>query len=385
MKKRIWMALAAAGCVMMAPMTVMGGEEAGISGDIYSFQMDYDGEIFQLPMAFSELTERGWQLSKYDDPKMKVGTNSYAMVGFVKGDLELRADVINFGINEAPLEECLIGGLTVDASYSEMDFGETPVQLPGGILMGSSNLDDIKAAYGEPSDIYEGDNYVKVTYERDSYQDVELYVYKEKNALLQASMRNFAEPEDFDKGSVSTEAPDIVAAYKAPTEPGKDFMDPVVEYFGDLYRLPAPVSAFTANGWELKDVEEGAFAEGGGLEFIEMMKENQTVRFGVYNLTENAVTIENCFVTELKHAEYDPEVLAMKLAGDVSLGAERENLIALAKEKGFVCELDEEGSYLTIYKDKETKLETRLEVWFNKDKSKSQAASLTYRNEILPE
>ena len=119
--------------------------------------------------------------------------------------------------------------------------------------------------------------------------------------------------------------------------------------------------------------------------FIEMMKENQTVRFGVYNLTENAVTIENCFVTELKHAEYDPEVLAMKLAGDVSLGAERENLIALAKEKGFVCELDEEGSYLTIYKDKETKLETRLEVWFNKDKSKSQAASLTYRNEILPE
>lgn len=49
MKKRIWMALAAAGCVMMAPMTVMGGEEAGISGDIYSFQMDYDGEIFSAP------------------------------------------------------------------------------------------------------------------------------------------------------------------------------------------------------------------------------------------------------------------------------------------------------------------------------------------------
>lgn len=293
--------------------------------------------------------------------------------------------MINFGINEAALEECLIGGLTVDASYSEMDFNENPVKLPGGILMGSSTLDDIKAAYGEPSDTYEGDNYVKVTYERDMYQDVELYVYKEQNALLQASLRNFTEPEDFDKGSVSTEAPDIVTAYQAPTEPGKDFMDPVVEYFGDLYTLPAPVSAFTANGWELKDVEEGAFAEGGGLEFIEMMKENQTVRFSVYNLTENAVTIENCFVTELKHAEYDPEVIAMKLSGDISLGAERDDLVALAKEKGFVCELDDEGSYLTIYKDKETKLETRLEIWFNQEKSKSKAAALTYRNEILPQ
>ena len=337
MKKRTWMALAAAGCMTMAPMTVLGGEEAGMSEDIYSCQIEYDGELFELPMAFSELTDRGWKLSKYDDPNTKVGTNSYAMVGFVKGDLELRADVINFGINEAALEECLIGGLTVDASYSEMDFNENPVKLPGGILMGSSTLDDIKAAYGEPSDTYEGDNYVKVTYERDMYQDVELYVYKEQNALLQASLRNFTEPEDFDKGSVSTEAPDIVTAYQAPTEPGKDFMDPVVEYFGDLYTLPAPVSAFTANGWELKDVEEGAFAEGGGLEFIEMMKENQTVRFSVYNLTENAVTIENCFVTELKHAEYDPEVIAMKLSGDISLGAERDDLVALAKEKGFVC------------------------------------------------
>lgn len=385
MKKRTWMALAAAGCMTMAPMTVLGGEEAGMSEDIYSFQIEYDGELFELPMAFSELTDRGWKLSKYDDPNTKVGTNSYAMVGFVKGDLELRADVINFGINEAALEECLIGGLTVDASYSEMDFNENPVELPGGILMGSSTLDDIKAAYGEPSDTYEGDNYVKVTYERDMYQDVELYVYKEQNALLQASLRNFTEPEDFDKGSVSTEAPDIVTAYQAPTEPGKDFMDPVVEYFGDLYTLPAPVSAFTANGWELKDVEEGAFAEGGGLEFIEMMKENQTVRFSVYNLTENAVTIENCFVTELKHAEYDPEVIAMKLSGDISLGAERDDLVALAKEKGFVCELDDEGSYLTIYKDKETKLETRLEIWFNQEKSKSKAAALTYRNEILPQ
>ena len=36
----------------------------------------------------------------------------------------------------------------------------------------------------------------------------------------------------------------------------------------------------------MKDVAEDAFVEGGGLEFIDMMKDNQTVSFSVYNLTE---------------------------------------------------------------------------------------------------
>lgn len=91
--------------------------------------------------------------------------------------------------------------------------------------MGTSNIEDIKAAYGEPSDTYEGDFYTKMTYQQDSYQRAELYVYKEENTLLQVDLRNFKEPEDFDKGSVSTEIPDIVSNYKAPTALGSDFMD----------------------------------------------------------------------------------------------------------------------------------------------------------------
>ena len=75
---------------------------------------------------------------------------------------------------------------------------------------------------------------------------MELYVYKEENTLLQVDIRNFQEPEDFDKGSVSAEVPDIVANYKAPTALGGDYMEPAVEFMGDLYSLPAPVSAFTA-------------------------------------------------------------------------------------------------------------------------------------------
>ena len=51
----------------------------------------------------------------------------------------------------------------------------------------------------------------------------------------------------------------------------------------DLYSLPAPVSAFLENGWELQNVEDGAYVAGRDLEFVDMMKNNQSVHFSVYN------------------------------------------------------------------------------------------------------
>lgn len=409
MKRRIWMAMVMAGCMAaMSPMAVYGAEtteeapaaepseatqaegtsgagEEALSDDIYSFQLDIDGTKYQFPMSYSDFTAQGWELSKYDDPEMKVGTNSYGMVGFLKGDTSIRADVINFGINEVPLSECLVGGITIDGSFSDVDLSKTIVTLPKGIVMGKATLDEVKAAYGEPSDTYEGDNYTKLTYEKEIYQDVELYIYKEGGTLKQVSFRNFSVPEDFDKGSVSTEVPEIVTAYQAPEAPSETFMEPVVEYFGDLYQLPAPVSAFEENGWVLLDVSEDAYVEGRGIEFIEMMKENQTVRFSIYNLTENAVAVRNCFVEDLEHATYDPEIISMKLSGGIALGAEKSDLIALAEQNGYTYEDDTEDGYLTIYKNKETKLEHNLTVWFDKEKSETAAAHLTMHNEVLPE
>lgn len=303
------------------------------------------------------------------------------MATFNNGEVSAYVDMINFGINEAPLSDCLVGGIKLDLAWGDIDLSSLTVKLPGGIVMGTSNIEDIKAAYGEPSDTYEGDLYTKMTYQQDSYQRAELYVYKEENTLLQVDLRNFKEPEDFDKGSVSTEIPDIVSNYKAPTALGSDFMDPDVEFMGSLYRLPAPVSAFLDNGWVMKDVAEDAFLEGGGLEFIEMMKENQTARFSVYNLTENATSIENCFVTELSFGSYDPEILALKLSEDITLGADKNELLTKASERGYLY--DDKDNYLTIYPDKDSKLDHYVEFWFNEDESTTQAASITVHHELI--
>lgn len=357
-----------------------GNPHAELGTDIYGYQVEYAGNLIQLPMTYDDFTAMGWTLSKNDSPDTMISTGSYGMATFNNGEVSAYVDMINFGINEAPLSDCLVGGIKLDLAWGDIDLSSLTVKLPGGIVMGTSNIEDIKAAYGEPSDTYDSDLYTKMTYQKDTYERVELYVYKETNTLLQADIRNFKEPEGFDKGSVSTEVPEIVTNYQTPAALGSDFMDPEVEFMGNLYRLPAPVSAFLDNGWEMKDVAEDAFVEGGGLEFIDMMKDNQTVSFSVYNLTENATSVENCFVTELDFGSYDPDVLALKLSENITLGADKSELIAKAGERGYLYE--DEDNYLTIYPDKDSKLEHSVQFWFNEEESTTKVASITVHHEM---
>ena len=347
-----------------------------LGDDIYSFSMEFDGQIMKFPMTYQDFVGMGWELSSREDPDMKISTNSYGFVSFNKGKNSVSAEVMNLGINEVGLEDSLIGGITVDGSY-DIDLTSVSVKLPGGIELGKSTLDDIKAAYGEPSDTYEGDLYTKVTYEKDTYQEVELSVFKDDNTLKKVDMENLEEPEGYDKGAVSDEVPDIVTAYKAPDALGSDMLDTAVEYMGDLYSLPAPVSAFTANGWEIQNAEDTPYVEGNGLAFIDMMKNNQSIHFSVYNETENATALENCFVRELSFATYDPESIEMKLSGDI--GADKAELIKMADEKGYISE--ENDDYLRIYPNKDSKIRNYVEFWFNKDEDSNKAASITAHHE----
>ena len=339
-----------------------------LGDDIYSFSMEFDGQIMKFPMTYQDFVGMGWELSSREDPDMKISTNSYGFVSFNKGKNSVSAEVMNLGINEVGLEDSLIGGITVDGSY-DIDLTSVSVKLPGGIELGKSTLDDIKAAYGEPSDTYEGDLYTKVTYEKDTYQEVELSVFKDDNTLKKVDMENLEEPEGYDKGAVSDEVPDIVTAYKAPDALGSDMLDTAVEYMGDFYSLPAPVSAFTANGWEIQNAEDTPYVEGNGLAFIDMMKNNQSIHFSVYNETENATALENCFVRELSFATYDPESIEMKLSGDITLGADKAELIKMADD------------YLRIYPNKDSKIRNYVEFWFNKDEDSNKAASITAHHE----
>ncbi len=64
------------------------------------------------------------------------------------------------------------------------------VKFPGGIEFGVSTLEDVKAAYGEPSRVYDGEMYTSLSYEYDIYQNVEIQVDKETNTVSKVDIRN---------------------------------------------------------------------------------------------------------------------------------------------------------------------------------------------------
>jgi hypothetical protein len=341
-------------------------EASALSDDIYSFSLQIGDALYQLPMSYEELLAQGWEVDDYSDDSESLSPDTYAIIYMNRGEDSIAVDLVNFDINAHPVSECTVGGIKVDGSY-DFDYEATAVILPAGITMGKSTEDEIRAAYGEPSSVYEGDLYTELTYRQGSYEEVELYVYKDDNVLKKLDMQYLHEPEDFTVGEVSTEVPELIETYTAPEALGSTCLDPVVEYFGDLYQLPVPVSELVENGWKILDSSEGDYVSGGGVAFVDMMKDNQSVHVTIYNDTENAVTYENCRIHELSFHTYDSENIAMKLSGEITLGADIDEICKAAEAEGYLCQDDREDGYVTIYKDEDHKNEEYVEFWLSSD------------------
>lgn len=86
-------------------------------------------------------------------------------------------------------------------------------------------------------------------------------------------------------------------------------------------------------------------------------------------------------MTELSFGSYDPEILALKLSENITLGADKNELITKASERGYLHE--DKDNYLTIYPDKDSKLDHYVEFWFNEEESTTQVASITVRHEEI--
>lgn len=84
-------------------------------------------------------------------------------------------------------------------------------------------------------------------------------------------------------------------------------------------------------------------------------------------------------MTELDFGSYDPEVLALKLSENITLGADKSGWIAKAGERGYSYE--DEDNYLTI-PGYDSKLEHSVQFWFNEEESTTKVASITVHHEM---
>ena len=353
-----------------------------LSDDIYSFQLSINGELYTFPMSYADFTAMGWE---YDgDPGQTLEPNQYTISEtFTKDGAEIYGTVINLGINSASFDQCNIGGVSMDP-YQFEDAPDTEIVLPGGIRFGEATTEDIQAAYGKPSDMYEGDMYTSMTYEYDSYREWELYVYKESGVLEEFEVRNFVVDEQANAeaaAEVSEEPTEEVLAYVPPEELGEDPMSFTVEYAGDLYQLPAPVSVFLENGWTVKQELSATIISGYDYGWVTLMKDNQEHRCMVRNYGPNAAVVANCFITTVKGDVLGPD-LSLTLPGGATVGMTEKELTAWLDglDGEYVVE---ESSSFTYYTLEGPNILDEIQFIVNKEEGAVTGIEVTYEPDQL--
>lgn len=130
--------------------------ELGKSWDSYTVQIN--DKVLTLPCTLEELESTGVILDReYTPEDYIVNVEEYELAWFEDGNgNEITVDMVNMTDKPIALKDCVVGGISVDA-YS-VEAGGLTVIFPGGIQIGSAEA-DVLAAYGEPSDTYESEEY----------------------------------------------------------------------------------------------------------------------------------------------------------------------------------------------------------------------------------
>jgi hypothetical protein len=225
------------------------------------------------------------------------------------------------------------------------------LELPKGITTGATK-EDIIAAFGEPTnyservwdsgdsstrkdgDVIESIDYYNEATDYSAYRrGVEIRLLN--NALITISVNNMSQlPSDFisEAVEVTAEITEMERNYRAPAELGDDFASFNVEIDGDLYTLPAPVSAFVANGWEIADNSRDMLPERTSTS-ISLVKDNKRLSsVTAANYSENLMYIENCFVTNVTSRQYSSsyDKVVFTIPGGITGGMSEEDFLAIA-------------------------------------------------------
>lgn len=322
-----------------------GSSEAGqaasiLSDDWKDYQIEIDGQVYQFPMTMEAFQACGWECE--DDLSQELEPYQYGSFVFVQDDMKIYAELINFGKNTVAAQDCIVGGLTVDSYYWEECTKH--VGLAGGIERMVSDGAAIEAAWGKPSDTYEGELYTSYTYETDSYSSIELSVYKESGVLEEIDISNLVEPEGFDAGEVSTEVPEAVASYQKPEALSEDPTAYEISLDGTVYAMPVPVSVLIADGWELDTAESDAEISAGYFGWVTLRRGGQEIRTTASNPEKYAVLPENSWVESLEVGGYELEAEG-ELPGGVKTGMPEADFLALLDANGLTYEVSETGDY----------------------------------------
>lgn len=324
-----------------------------ISEKLSDFQFAVNETVYQLPSRLEEWENPGWEY------KRAAGEETLDSESFLEGEIlegeegSLTVDVVNLEGEKKPLNKCYVGGVSLENKKDDQQV----YQLPGNILLGSATLDQVTDAYGSPTDQYEEKDCIYLTYEFGIYKQADLVFDMEEEILQKAELKNYRQPEE--EEAVSKEKPDHVKNYKAPGAFSEDITDFIVRYGGDFYKIPAPVSQFTENGWKINQEGSDSSVKAGRHGYVTLEKDGQTLYAVVNNYENQRVTVENSFVTNV-HGDFDVTKVPIEIYRGITLGMGEETVKTLLEENEYQTEKNEEGTLYYIYTDKEQQNYTKI-------------------------
>ncbi len=161
-----------------------------LSDDLYSEQISIDGVVYHLPFDYSLISDKyTFDLADYGkEDGYQLEANEYTLSTIylenseIDEDFDCTVGFKNLTSEAKDIKTTSIWAMDFDMTYCETD-NYPKVVLPKGITWGST-LDEVKAAYGEPTeDPYYADSlgYWSYTYSDDDLDySVDLIIYEDK-------------------------------------------------------------------------------------------------------------------------------------------------------------------------------------------------------------
>lgn len=337
-----------------------------MSDDLFDYTINIEGTVFRIPFKYQDITAAGWTISSSGiSDTTKIAGSDYEAVKLSQNGKSLWVEIYNASGNARQIKDCMIGGVECEG-----DDG-TEVTLAKGITV-FSTVDEVLEAFGVPTSRDDYNDYTQLIYQQDDtgYNQVKFYLYKDEEdwKLNSLNVRNFLATED-DETQTNTQKPEYLDAYQVPAALEDSITNAVVKIGGDLYQIPAPVSAFLDNGWTMKS-QPGAVVSG-SKDSIAVERDGATLNLSILNFSDYQTIPENCAVYKVS-VRLDDGV-DMEMSGGLKLGSTRAEVEAAVTEdfsyfsgtsfeSWSYSEYNPRDMWLDIYTDPETKLVNRMSV-----------------------
>lgn len=304
----------------------------------YTFRMD--GYTYELPMPLSYLTETGWIFYSWCNfDEITLGPGMYKKAYMHKDGKTLEIEVFNPAGDNKKFKECVVGRISFEFPM------ESELVLAQETVANALKIDEVMTLLGNPNfvEVETDGKHIALEYYFD-YADVlktnftcyEMSFSVDTKQLVSLVMANYKEEEAVDSNADT----EYLQDYDAPEVLGDDLLSWNVQLMGDVYTLPAPVSAFTENGWEIilaQSVKAGSDLDQG----IIMQKDGVVVGFSVFNFSDyqtNAADATVYKLSQMGDATGTWRDMQLVLPGNISIGMTEDVFLNILEKNAAVKE-----------------------------------------------